>query len=146
MLFSRCHDLPEPNLKNLNYKRGLQRVYVVASVIWIVVWLALAIRYRPVPDIFDAAEAAAPTGPQSFSEFVAGKPEASPPAARTPKSFTPDTLPADFFDAVAAANHTTVRRDYWISRGALIALPPVACYLAFFVTVPWVARGFRKDG
>ena len=126
---------------NLNYRRGLQRLYIVVSVSWMAVILVLAVRDRPIPDFWDAVAAAAPIEPA--------------PAVQIPKSFSPGQptkSTRDIFDVVAGTPTTVPKsegdhtiRNYWISRGALMALPPLVCYLVFFVTVPWVAKGFKKE-
>lgn len=47
----------------MNYRRGLQRVYVTASVVWVVIMLALSVKDRPpAPDM-------SPSSPDTFEIF-----------------------------------------------------------------------------
>jgi len=104
----------------MNYRRGLQRLYVVLVICWIaVVWLTiLPGRGQPwQAKIFQTAEG---TGPHFMppEEFLAH---------------------ADFYAAQTA--HEEARRK-WTWALLLSVVPPLMFYFVLFYVAPWIHRGF----
>jgi hypothetical protein len=49
---------------------------------------------------------------------------------------------ADIFDVAAGGPSGS---GYWIPHIAVALLPPTIGYVALFLIVPWIARGFRRE-
>ena len=106
-----------PTIVNLNYKRGLLRLYAALSVLWIAVVLVVAVR--------DSGWIPLSSYPDSFV---------------TDSPATPTKKP-DIFDAIT--DHPV--RDYWVSRTSVMLLPPALGYAVLFLVMPWIGRGFKND-
>jgi hypothetical protein len=129
---------------NINYRRGFQRLYIAASILWVAATIAVAIHERPInnyPDIFDQIDPKA----QSFFDFVAG-------VAPTHGTAPPPVVlgPSDFEEAkrdqqVSASGWLFADASYWIPHVAMVVLPPPIGYVVLFIAAPWIVAGFKAE-
>lgn len=137
-------------MRKLNYRRGLQRVYAVASILWIAIMLALSIHDRPHRIDYDALAKQARWTEVDPSEVTALP--AAPPRQKV------DAPIGRYTDADLAPSPGEWLKNnparplpseswlpYWTRRAALAVLPPGLGYLFIFWVLPWIWRGFASD-
>lgn len=107
-------------LTPMNYRRGLQRVYVVLTVAWIAVVLVLSIRDRPKPQF------------TTYVKCISDTPD-------TTLSSDPDCIPKPYDEPGRLWK-------YWAIRGSVAILAPGAIYLLLFSVLPWICHGFKPSG
>lgn len=137
-------------LTPMNYRRGFHRVYVVCSVLWIGVMLALAVRDRPRKIDYDAlakkygAVEVDPNSPFTVSPEDFLRHEAEKAKQKVTRDETRAPSSADKKWIVASETPLpSMYLQFWETRSSIALLPPTVGYLLLFVVVPWVYRGFR---
>jgi hypothetical protein len=124
----------------MNYRRGLQRLYLVCCILWVTLGLIVSIRNRPRTIDYDALTKKAgaievdpsdvtplPAQPQSTVPFVPRPLDSDKGPLRLVKS---EPLPG-------------VKLSYWLAHSAVALLPPLLVYLFLFHVLPWEFRGFK---
>lgn len=158
-------------MSKLNYRRGFQRAWVVASVVWAVAVVAVSIPDQPrqvavsIPVDYDAlakkagaiddwvnvppakGKASTFTPPPIESDKGPATPVKLPPP---PPGYTLD--PASPSSARTLTDADIARYDrrndllkYWGLRSSIAFAPPVIGYLILFSILPWIGRGFVKS-
>ena len=147
------------NLSSLNYRRGMQRIYLFLSVLWIAAIAGVSISERPVP-VLQATKTQfgdpidRPSGGTRVDENGNPIPPQKPIYLDDKGNPIPASTPADPWEAAAiegreeqihlAANYNQERVSYWKWRGVTAFAPPVTGYVVFFGILPWIGRGFRS--
>jgi hypothetical protein len=153
------------NLPSLNYRRGMQRIYLVLSVLWIGLVVSVSISERPIPvgratktqfgDPIDRpaeqprvnalgdpiSESSAPAGPPAAHPW--DKDVVTEPSPKTNPTFEELARERSAHPSTASEPRQSVAR-YWETRSAWAFTPPVAGYLILFGVLPWIGRGFRS--
>jgi hypothetical protein len=104
----------------MNYRRGLQRVYAVLTVVWVVLAVIVAIRNRP-PDT---------SRPDPWDVVTLSR--------EADSALTPD----QFEHLIRKRKQSAVVR-YWSIQAGIALGTPLAGYLLLFGVIPWIAGGFR---
>ncbi len=143
-------------MRQLNYRRGFQRVFAVGSFLWIVAVAALSIRDRPKRVDYDAlAKNAGATEvllnpsevtPVPKSQFE-GAPVATPPRGYRLDQPDPRFIPDPPLHIVKSEPLPVKSESpYWTYRSAVALLPPALSYFLLFWLLPWIRRGFIVNG
>lgn len=146
----------------MNYRRGLQRVYAVITVVWIAAWLFALPSYRlrfwvaPVDDSYATRVKESKGVPGILAPLPEGyvlehtiEWEKQNKAKKQQDCFAdnapPATEPIRYSvipnEPVFAESRTG--KTLWLA--AVLFGPPVTGYLGAFLIVPWVYRGFRPS-
>ena len=115
----------------MNYRRGLQRMYAVFAVVWIVAVLTVSFRDRPESvSVFDSSDlsSAPPTLPAgwSFADKADNKKDTKPSPWSDYQSQTPPPPPSGYtLENIASETPVPgVRLHYWELHSAVAVLPP----------------------
>ena len=118
----------------MNYRRGLQRVYVVLTAIWMacVLFTVLTGRWEP--------------WRKATTDFTPPPPDSwqGPAPVISPEEFLKKKT-ARLEDVDEAATRQLMMRQRFGCAFAIAIAPPLFAYLALFFVVPWVYRGFRSN-
>jgi hypothetical protein len=138
----------------MNYRRGLQRFYVVLVICWIafVVVATQSGRWRPWPYMPRASWEVPPhdpavPAPQGKWEIESETPIVPPTSASKPrptKSDGPDFVSPEKFlhdAALQEERHRSIIRWSWVTGLAIV--PSALGYVLLFYVAPWIYRGFR---
>jgi hypothetical protein len=110
----------------MNYRRGLQRVYAVLTVVWIA-----AVLFVIPPDRLRVWSGEL----ESIDDFMAfGRDH---PIRNTLFFILVNNFPNPHYDS-------RLEKCAWLAT--TLFLPPILGYLLIFYVGPWIYRGFRPDG
>ena len=127
----------------MNYRRGLQRLYVVCSLVWVSFMVVVSVRDRPKPIDYVAVA-------KKYGATVITEPPETLPAdfkdwdkpgqIKPPPGFILDEKPQNSL----VADVKTSPLEYWGIRAGITVAPPIGGYLLLFSVIPWVYRGFKS--
>jgi hypothetical protein len=139
----------------MNYRRGLQRVYAVLTVVWVVVVVAVSLRNWSEPNDWVTIKdeyGGVPTSPPG-KKFVPPPLDSFQPDAptgrmgkysdsdiATPVPGSPD-VPLHVVSSEPLSSGHAPRSD-WAYWSMMVLGAPALGYLFLFYVVPWVYRGF----
>lgn len=130
----------------MNYRRGLQRFYLVLTLAWVIV-LSVALpadrlnfwsasqRQNPATLPADWFEANKPESGQRAKDYDALAKKYGRTVEPPSDSFVPDV-------AAPLSTPSRASRALWLAR--VLLLPPAFGYVTVFLVIPWVYRGFRS--
>jgi hypothetical protein len=129
-------------LPPLNYKRGMRRLYLVLSALWIAVVVAVSINERP--------RSSSPVvylddNGNSITSVVLEPIRSWDENGRPITPSRPD-LSKLSEEQLQGYRQTGIRLlvRYWETQSALALAPPAIGYLILFGVLPWIGRGFRS--
>src|SRR5208283_55834 len=126
---------------SVNYRRGFQRLYILASIVWIVALLFVLPHDRlsfwsvakKSPLVVDPSQVDDP-----WNGYDAKKDLGNDPVVPVPPP-PPGSIPIG--DQKVPDSTSRTQRTMWLAS-ALFG-PPALGYAAIFFVIPWVCRGFR---
>jgi hypothetical protein len=110
----------------MNCRRGLKRVYVILTVVWITFVLAATL-----PEYWQPWRSTLPDWVRA-DEFL------------LTKNFS-NAKPLDVDAFMAGQVRKEIKREKWIWMASLCAMVPLILYAFLFYVVPWAYRGFRPE-